>query len=235
MESEKRYYKIKLCDFYIKNGKCDRGDNCSYAHGKEDLKDFEKKCNFGLKCHKEDCKFSHPDDWNPEDNKKICEYYINGFCKNDDNCKFKHIIEDNNYDIENVKINEKKDINTNITEESINKNVYIKENTNDIKYDNQENHTNLDIFINGIKYTDIEDIKKDDNQEIDVIEDIEKLIFNLQNNFEKYTKDIKQNIDNIFIEDKQKYGIEMKMNLNNIMSEIYLFKHNYQDFIKCSF
>jgi hypothetical protein len=271
MEIEKdgknrKYYKIKLCDLYEKNKKCYRGDNCNYAHEKDELKDFKKICNFGLNCFKKDCHFTHPDNWNPEDNKKICEYYINGFCKNEDSCKFKHIIED-------IKINEKKDdlditnnndfqlleknINSNIIEESINKNddkdtqEFLDDMDDNIK--DKKNNSNFEIFINGVKYIDnigendiIEDvrgnIKIDEKMDKEFNntyinknynkENIEDLISKLQNDFEKYTKDIKNNIDNIFIESKQKYGIDMKIDLNKIMAEISLFKNNYQEIIK---
>lgn len=57
-------------------------------------------------------------------------------------------------------------------------------------------------------------------------------LLKLQILFEKYIKEIKQNIDNIFIEDKQKHGLNMKISLNKIMYEINLFKSNYQDIIK---
>lgn len=263
MEIEKdgknrKYYKIKLCDLYEKNKKCYRGDNCSYAHGKEELKDFKKICNFGLNCFKKDCHFTHPDNWNPEDNKKICEYYINGFCKNSDSCKFKHIIEKKDKDLDITNNNDfqllENDINSNIIEESINKNDdkhtqgFLDDNIKDKK-----NNPNFEIFINGVKY--IDNIEKKDvievvrgnikidekmNKEFDNTyisknykkENIEELIYKLQNDFEKYTKDIKNNIDNIFIESEQKYGIDMKIDLNKIMAEISLFKNNYQEIIK---
>lgn len=189
MEIEKdgknrKYYKIKLCDLYEKNKKCYRGDNCSYAHGKEELKDFKKICNFGLNCFKKDCHFTHPDNWNPEDKKNNpnFEIFINGV-KYIDNIEKKDVIE---VVRGNIKIDEK-----------MNKefdNTYISKN-----------------------------YKK---------ENIEELIYKLQNDFEKYTKDIKNNIDNIFIESEQKYGIDMKIDLNKIMAEISLFKNNYQEIIK---
>lgn len=93
-------------------------------------------------------------------------------------------------------------------------------------------HSNFVISINGIKYIDnISEINKE-KYLIDNIKDTEKLILKLQTLLEKYIKEIKKNIDNIFIDDKQKHGINMKMGLNKIMSEMNLFKSNYQDFIK---
>lgn len=38
--SEKKLYKTKLCKFYKKYNKCDKEDNCSFAHGKHELKEF---------------------------------------------------------------------------------------------------------------------------------------------------------------------------------------------------
>lgn len=238
-KDEKRYYKLKLCNLYQKNGKCYRGDNCNYAHGKDDLKEFKKICNFGLKCHKEDCKFAHPDDWNPDDNKKICEYYINGFCKNEDRCNFKHIeddIKDNN------KINEKNDQENQININHINELIEKEEYKNNIE---EKINSNFDIFINGIKYSDnIEENNKNNGKmdkdinsngmkynDEDNKENIEEYIIKLQNDFEKYTKEIKNNINILFIDDKYKYGIDMKSDLNKIMAEISLFKYNYQDII----
>lgn len=271
-KDEKRYYKLKLCNLYEKNGKCYRGDNCNYAHGKDDLKEFKKICNFGLKCFNKDCHFFHPGGWSPENNKKICEYYINGYCINDDNCKFKHIEEKNEFPY--LKENHQNDIKVN---KNININDYIKNIIKnhlheDIIYNIIENIRNnnniipiendIEIFVDGVKYNDklndiennIEDIKINENKDINKNEDnhsreiltnninynyiyddnkenIEELISKLQNDFEKYTKEIKNNIDNIFIESKQKYRYNIKMDLNKIMAEISLFKNNYQDII----
>lgn len=82
----------------------------------------------------------------------------------------------------------------------------IKESINNYEYkEDKLNHSNFVISINGIKYI---------------------------NNIDEINKEIKQNIDNIFIEDKQKHGLNMKISLNEIIYEINLFKSNYQDIIK---
>ena len=47
------YYKIKLCGSYEHNKTCSYGENCNYAHGKEELrcKYFQEgKCKFEDKC-----------------------------------------------------------------------------------------------------------------------------------------------------------------------------------------
>lgn len=249
MNTEKKYYKLKLCNFYEKHGKCKKGIECNYAHGKDELRDFTKDCINGLKCFKKDCLFLHPKNWNPEDNIRICEYYLNGYCVNEDNCKFKHIKENeelkNNYEEikndENIKINENDllkniDINNNDEFPELKENIIsdtIKTNNvneleikdsqyKDSKVNQKYNLSpNIEIFVNGIKNDD----KENDFNEI------ENLINNLQNDFLKYTKEIKVNIDETFIEDKYIYGIDMKLELNKIMSEIYLLKNNYQDII----
>lgn len=245
MNTEKKYYKLKLCNFYEKHGKCTKGNECNYAHGKDELRDFTKDCINGSKCFKKDCLFLHPKNWNPEDNIRICEYYLNGYCVNEDNCNFKHIKEneevENNY--EKIKINEndllknidinnndefpelKENINSDILEEekiSVNE-LEIKDSQyKDSKVNQKHNLSpNIEIFVNGIK---------NDNKENDFNE-IENLINNLQNDFLKYTKKIKIKIDETFTEDKYIYGIDMKLELNKIMSEIDLLKNNYQDII----
>lgn len=46
-------YKVKLCDFY-KKGKCNNQDECTYAHGEDDL-----RCIFNEYCINEKCKRIH--------------------------------------------------------------------------------------------------------------------------------------------------------------------------------
>ena len=272
MNTEKKYYKLRLCNFYEKHRKCTKSDKCNYAHGKEELREFKKECINGLKCFKKDCLYLHPESWNPEDNIRICEYYLNGYCVNEDNCKFKHIKEDennkNNYEEikndKNIKIEENNkniDINNNNEFPELKENIIsdimktnddileekkiselIKNNnvneleSKDPKYkdtnvnQNYNLSPNIEIFVNGIKNDMLNINEENDNKENDFNE-IENLINNLQNDFLKYTKKIKKNIDETFIEDKYIYGINMKLELNKIMSKIDLLKNNYQDII----
>lgn len=282
MDIKVKYYKLKLCDEYIKNKKCDKGDKCTYAHGEKEIREMKKTCNYGLNCFNESCIFEHPKTWNPKDNKKICNYGLNCF---NDNCNFKHI--DENTDLnENNKINNKDnkivngvDENKNLNTETnikldinkdfpdLNENIKI---NNKIKDDNIVNGVdensknkellpNIEIIVNDMKYNDtdnmlntnksnitvtnnniinesgsIEDINNDIQIPLELKEmsDIEELIINMQKIFEKYTMEIKNNIDTVFINDKQKYGIDMKIQLNKIMYEVSLFKLNYHDFNK---
>lgn len=265
---EKKYYKLKLCKFYEKSGKCTKGDKCNYAHGKNEIREIKKdNCINGEKCFKKYCKFNHPEGWNYKNNIKICEFFKNGYCINEDNCKFKHIneIEKNNSDSvyteikENIDINDDNDFpslneieNSNIikinkgliNEISFNsiENMNLK---NDIQYheiNKDENISiskfnssspNIDIFVDGIEYND----KDKNNNMLNINEntnniEIENLINNLQNDFMNFSGKIKNNIDEVFTEDKHNYGINMKLELNKIISEINLFKNNYKDIIR---
>lgn len=242
-----KYYKLKLCNFYEKYGKCDKSDKCNYAHGKDELRNFKKEnCYNGLNCFKKKCEFTHPEGWNPENNKRICEYYANGFCNKEDKCKFKHI-EDDNYDVENIEIN-KKDKNIDINDNDhfpyfIDNKDNIKVNTNKEILEKEISHNlneNEDLQDN-IEYSEDEmkneDIENDSSPNIEVFvneiecNDTEDLINILYNNSLNLVKDIKKNIDKKFIGDKEKYGINMKLKLNEIISEINLFKNNYKDII----
>lgn len=192
----KKYYKLKLCRHYESHGKCDKGNSCTYAHGIDDLKEIKKEnCFNGLDCFKKDCQFEHPESWNSENNKKICEYYVNSYCKKEDMCRFKHVknaIEkkDKN-DNSEIKENEDIDINDN------NNFPYLKENTisniiktnniwksfsdtkekenniDEIKIKNQDNgdlSPNIEVFVNGFKYNNEYNIKTDRNKEnVDLI------------------------------------------------------------------
>src|SRR3984893_16423031 len=68
-------YKTELCKFYIDYNKCNKGDKCTYAHGQHELRSINNVPN------------------------KTCFYYEKGFCRNGNNCKFRHI-KDNKENIE---------------------------------------------------------------------------------------------------------------------------------------
>ncbi|CAG9322849.1 unnamed protein product [Blepharisma stoltei] len=59
-------YKTEMCKNWI-NGHCQFGDNCAFAHGKEELR--EKTLS-----------------------KKECTHFAEGFCVYGDRCLFKHIV-----------------------------------------------------------------------------------------------------------------------------------------------
>lgn len=54
-----QYLKTRMCIYFERNGRCRNGDNCPYAHSKDEIKLPE--CHYGSRCRiKERCKFSHP-------------------------------------------------------------------------------------------------------------------------------------------------------------------------------
>lgn len=243
MDTEKQIYKLKLCNFYEKHGKCTKGNKCNYAHGENELRSYKKKCVNGLDCFKKDCQFTHPEDWDHKKNMRICEFFKNGYCINKDNCKFKHINEDEIDNIkENIKITEiDKSIVVNNNEEFPEIKENIKTNDEILEYksltgsnENNDNinkkqkhnlSSNIEVFVNGVEYDDEKNMLNI-NEGINEIED---LINKLQNDFLKFTNKIKKDIDEKFINDKYIYGINMKLELNKIISDIDLFKNNYQD------
>lgn len=91
MNNNKKYYKIKLCRYYKEYKNCKNGDNCSYAHGKKELREYKiKDCNYGINCRNEECIFKHPDSWNPKNNKKECIRCVNGDYCNKTNYNYIH-------------------------------------------------------------------------------------------------------------------------------------------------
>jgi hypothetical protein len=278
--------KTQLCKYFKSPKGCDKNGNCSFAHGEIELKKFMKPCFSGLKCYKKDCylKYSHPKGWNYKNNIIICEFFKNGYCINEDNCKFRHTKEtddDKNDEIIGNKIKENiinNDIEVNKNKEyqndlKTNNYDHIKEIVNnhlheDIIYriiednkkknsncdiDNDDLSSNLKIIVDGKKYKNLETIFNNNNEinKVDFfninsgIQEIEKenidtgnisddtieLISNFQDNFDKYIKEIKRNIDETFINVKEKDRIYLKFELNKIMSELLLFKNNFEDII----
>jgi hypothetical protein len=230
---------------------CDKGDKCTFAHSEIELKKIAKPCISGLKCYKQECKYSHPKGWDYKNNIIICEYYKKGYCINEDNCRFEHVKE-NNEIIDNIEVHENKyDYIKDIVKGFIHEDIIYdiiednKKKNNNYDIDNDDLSLNFKITVDGVEYENEENIfnkvdfvnMNSSNQEvennfldIDNTEDnIIKLINNLQNDFDKYIKEIKKNIDETFINDKKKYGINLKLELNKIMYEILLFKNNFED------
>lgn len=125
-------------------------------------------------------------------------------------------------------------------------------NTNDIinpieeKSKNTVEFPNIELIVNDEKYyenydniVNVEnlsvDIFEEDYNEININDDKIKLketIKDWKNISEKYIKKIKNNIDKKFVGDKHLYGINMKSELNEIISKISLFENNCLDFIE---
>lgn len=57
-------YKTELCKYYNSTRGCDKGNKCSFAHGKEEKR--RKKCKNYERCWNEHCNFEHPENWNPK-------------------------------------------------------------------------------------------------------------------------------------------------------------------------
>lgn len=234
--------KTQLCMYYKSPKGCDRGDKCSFAHGKIELKQFMKPCFSGLKCYKKDCKYYHPKDWNYKNNIKTCEFFKNGYCKNEDNCTFEH-----------KKNHENKEYQDDYIKEIVNNHLHEdnKKNNSNANIDNDNLSLNFKIFVDGKEYKNLETIFNNNNENNNVefsninsgVQKVEKenidignisddtieLISNFQDIFYKYIEDIKRNIDETFINDKEKDGIYLKFELNKIMSELLLFKINFED------
>ncbi|KAI7830973.1 hypothetical protein BX661DRAFT_128299, partial [Kickxella alabastrina] len=50
-------YKTSLCDTYMANGHCGRGENCNFAHGKNDIRTRFRPPNYKTKLCKNMYKF----------------------------------------------------------------------------------------------------------------------------------------------------------------------------------
>eukprot|EP01038_Epipyxis_sp_PR26KG_P004378 gene4378-6193_t len=109
-------YKKTLCTYFLKSGKCNNGEKCTFAHGQEELivypqsegDENEKStivCKFFSKgghcAHGDNCKYVHiasdtsksADAYDKKSN--VCSYFSrNGVCKNGDSCKFIHYAQD---------------------------------------------------------------------------------------------------------------------------------------------
>ena len=69
-------YKTELCKFYELTGKCKFGDNCAYAHGKENLR-------------------SKVTNTTAYRTKKCIQFFENGYCPYGSRCQFQHQLKNN--------------------------------------------------------------------------------------------------------------------------------------------
>jgi len=72
----KRKYKTELCKFYELTGTCKYGDNCAYAHGKENLR----------------AKVTNTTAYRT---KKCIQFFENGYCPYGNRCQFQHQLKNN--------------------------------------------------------------------------------------------------------------------------------------------
>lgn len=214
MEDTNVKYKTKLCNNYKKYEKCSKGDKCLYAHGELELRKYSKKCINGLNCFNKDCSFIHPDGWNYKDNIKTCNYYQEGKCINDD-CDFKHILDNNKSEI-NIETK---------------KNDKIIENNENIQ---KENDPNITISINGYNYNfkndnKILDKKEEKNDKLEKLNNFKILTNNLCFELEKNILDFKKELDEHNKTENKEIIYNLKLQINSLLSEILLFKYNIND------
>lgn len=219
MDDIKNNYKIKLCNYYKKYNKCNKGDKCTYAHGLEELNRYNKKilkCKNGLNCYNKDCDFLHPEGWDYKNNMKECIYYQKGSCMND-NCNFKHI---------NNKIENKNDVNLIETKKHSENNIEnIKITINGIDYDDENNKFKTDIKnSSNEKFIKENIINKSDN-----LDNLKVLAYDLYDNFNNIIQDFKIKLNESLNDEELKTKI--KIELNEILSSLYLFKSNCNDII----
>lgn len=232
MEVEKQNYKIKLCNFYKKHGKCDKKDKCNYAHGDNELRFFKKECINGLNCFKKECLFQHPKNWDYKNNLNVCEYYKKGYCNKEDNCEFRHIKECENSNDENV--DNVDNVHNEITlwgeNKNINNNELEKTQIKDIN--NKDLCPNIEIIVDGLEYnSDVNILNTNSDISYDKNKETMDLIDKINEKVGTYIKDIKYNIDEVFLDNDKVHGINIKLDLNKLMSEMILFKYNFQDII----
>lgn len=253
-------YKIRLCNFYIK-GKCNKQNECSYAHGEKEL-----ICIFDEDCISEKCDRIHINQ-----NKNINDNIYIEEKENKENLKKVDIFDEKDFPTFNNNINSKKGI----TE--INNITCDLKNILNIKDENKNKESK---YINKqIKELDIELLKlnkKDwcDSIEIEELEKekiLENKIYNsINENIKNEIEDLKLPVVTLTIKENcisknynnevtdiidemynkiQKLNIKIKQNikknvkndyfkfilindLNKIELNIKLFKYNYEDCLK---
>lgn len=244
-------YKTKLCFFYEKYNKCNNEDKCNYAHGVSEL-----RCLFDEKCVNEKCKRIHIKRerdicvfTSKEENMDMDDTNYSDYNEENDNI---NIFDNEQFPIIKEKINNNEnnnennnDDNVNVKKKEENKILYssvIKKGTIH-KYSEDDNMNNYDeeikspeinvaINVNCKERTKFNnDINNkivnidEDNKELESLNEIQKI-------FEDFSKKFKNNIDKKFVDEKTMYSVNIKLELNDIVSRINLFKNNYEDILK---
>jgi len=104
LQIQQQYHKTKMCAFFMK-GKCERGEQCSYAHsskevqGNPDLTKTRLCKNFlRQKCFDQNCKYAHgQDDLRSTEavyKTVLCRWFARGGCKLGSSCRHAHSIEE---------------------------------------------------------------------------------------------------------------------------------------------
>lgn len=227
MEIEKKYYKLKICDFY-KKGKCNKANLCNYAHGENELREYRKDCKFGINCLNKECNFNHPKDQNYMKNIKIYnkkdeENIISNQKKEFKNDDFPALIiaKENDIQIENNIYKKPKVLFVDIIKNDKKK---FKKN-NDIKQDTPDVETQKINIKNKIqnKYKELSKIDKKNWENDFEIQEIENEIKTLKLEYDKlnivnknvnyYEEFDDFNLNNIF-------NIDIENNNNDTMKNI---------------
>lgn len=49
-EKSVKKYKTSLCNYWVENGYCHFGEYCTYAHGEQELRYFQRNSNYKTRC-----------------------------------------------------------------------------------------------------------------------------------------------------------------------------------------
>lgn len=102
---KKQFYKTKMCPWYS-SGKCDRGDECHFAHSQEELNpipdlSFTSLCTFAKKtgvCSNDNCNYAHSvSELRPNGDlykTAPCTKFLRGKCKAGEHCRHAHFLEE---------------------------------------------------------------------------------------------------------------------------------------------
>lgn len=214
MNNKNNKIKSVICNNWLNNNCKFIKEKCSFAHGKDDI--IKYKCLNGIKCWNENCRFNHPEQWNPYDNKEECLICKMGYC-NKKNNKYNHSKNDkNDDDINNIK---KEMFNFEKEFSEIIKNNHDKEIKEEIKDSNiktkniNDNNIYNEIIeikdklkknyiflkkLNPNEWADYEEIDKTNN-EITELKDRYNKIKNKDEKSDIFDNDL--NLENIFMDD----------------------------------
>lgn len=215
---DNKIYKTVICRHYNSARGCDKGDNCGFAHGEKDLR--KKKCDSYDKCWDEDCylNFSHPPKWNAYDNKEECLICEKGYC-NKLNKRFKHIIDNYNFDIKDDK-NNKMDIPKDRDFPDLIKTN--KQNNNESNKDNKYKYSEIltSNLKNKLNIKDNKIMDEEYDSEKDILENIPNITLTINISDEKSS--INSNDNNL--EHNMSNYEKLKETENNIVKQL---KDNY--------